>query len=72
MSRQIVGTVIYNETPDMCTINVIDFFGKKNIKMEIIDNNNSAKINDIIIAREMLLPVKGKQWRLTQITQRKK
>jgi len=72
MSRQITGTVTYASAPQLCTVRVVNFFGKSNIDVEIYDLNNNAQVGDFIIARELTIPVKGKSWRVTQIVERAK
>ena len=70
MVRQITGQVTYDKSSNICTIKVVNFFGKKNIEIDIYDLNNNAQVGDFVIARELLIPVKGKDWRVTQIAQR--
>ncbi len=70
MADHISGTVTYNKTPNICTIKVPNFFGKKNIDIEIFDRNNTAGLGDFIVARKIILPQKGKDWRLIQIIRR--
>ena len=68
-NNKITGKVI-SESKEVCTINVNNFEGKSQTKIDVYDKDDNASVGDYIIASKIVNPMKDKKWKLIQILQK--
>lgn len=55
-----------------CNIKLPIYKGDYNVEVAVYDPDNTCKIGDLILAREMINPVKNYKFKVSQIIQRPK